>query len=66
MQEKIEELKIQVKALKNSNVMSVVSMKHNATLAVAMAVDIIEEQAAKIAKIERAVSRLKKEAKANG
>jgi hypothetical protein len=66
MQEKIDELKIQVKALKNTNVMSVVSIKHNATLAVAMAVDIIEDMTAKITKLERAVSRLKKEAKANG
>lgn len=53
IQEKIESLKTQSKALKNTNTMSVISLKHNATVAVALAVDIIQDLADEIADLKK-------------
>lgn len=53
MIEKLDSLKCQVKALKNTNVTNIISLKHNATVAVAMAVDLIEELTEKVCILEK-------------
>lgn len=63
MQEKMNDLMTQVKAVKNTNVTNIMALKHNATIALAMATELLQELVDTVADQKKEIRALKKRTK---